>query len=136
MARYRIPKHWQSNPQRFRYLVAYCRMYEEYKSMADSIRHGYRSANSGGVVGSSSTKTSSVERKAERLHELSLKIDTIERCVRTAVKNKPYLYKDVLMSLTTNVPLDRLPTTVTRQTIASYRTYALILLEEELFSTN
>ena len=133
ISRSRVPKRWQTNPQRYRYLVAYCKMYDDYKQAADCIRHEYKSANSGGIAVNSTSQTSTVEKKAEKLHEMNKKISLIENCVSTAVRNKPYLFKAVLMSLTQNVPYDYLPTNVTRQTIASYRIYALILLEEKLF---
>lgn len=128
-----MPKHWEKNPQRYKYLIAFCREYDDYKRTIQDIKLEYRAALSGSAAVNSSSETTPVEQKVDRIHELEKMTDLIEYSVRRAVRNRPYLYSAVLMAVTKDIPLEHIPTDVTRQTLAKYRIYALIFVEEKLF---
>lgn len=133
IGRYRVPKRWEKNPHRYKYLIAFCREYDDYRRMIQDIKLEYRAALSGAAAVNSSSETTPVEQKVDRIHELEKTTDLIEGSVRQAVRNRPYLYSAVLIAVTQDIPLEYIPTDVSRKTLASYRIHTLTIIEEKLF---
>ena len=128
-----IPKDWRCDPSRWQMMIHYCRGYPKWKQEISDIKLAYRASGQGASGGGD---VSEVERKVERMSQLTESVEMIEKCCREATENKPYVFSSLLLSVTQKIPLDGINSPVGRKQLSRYRKRFFFYLDAELQKKN